>query len=385
MTDVNDMNYEFVAKSLDEVQNMLKASATKEDIRSLGEKQKELANQLLDLQQKTEKYKGNVNLKQETIGETFVKSEGFKNFIQTGQSFRMEFKEDTTPMATTTNAPGVIQPYVRPGILLGADRPLTVESIFPEITIATNAYTWTQEKSSTNNAGFVAEGAQAPTSAMTFEQKTGSIYTASHTMKVTLDMLEDMPACASVINARLVYGVDLKVEDAIVNGAGGAGQISGFMHEGNYVPHGATLTTPGLGGADATLFDLLRFSRAKGAMNGYTPNLFIVNPMDWCTMMGLKDKMGRTLVDSLAATGLIRPYGMQVLESQAMTQGKFAVLDPFQAATKYKRAGVTVEVAYTNADDFEHRRVTFLCYRRVGFSVDRVNAIIGGDLAIASA
>ena len=173
-----------VMEALDRVEGKMDETSKSNaaELKRLGEEQKKLSRQLMELQQKGVAAKQEAEVK--TAGDNVVDADGFKAFRDgSAQKARVELaekfdkKEAVNPITTPTG--GIVQAYRRPGILAGAFRPLTIEGLFPTLPITTNAFEYVQEKEAENfnGAAFVAEGAQKPVGSTAFETKTVTMVT----------------------------------------------------------------------------------------------------------------------------------------------------------------------------------------------------------------
>lgn len=361
------------------------AKSNESELKRLGEEQVKFSRMLLELQQKGVKHKEEAEEK--TAGDNVVDADNFKAFRDgSAQKARVELSESFDKKASavnpiTTPTGGVVQAYRRPGILAGAFRPLTIEGLFPTLPIATNAFEYVQENEgkNVNGAAFVAEGAQKPFGSTDFEVKTGTVKTIAHLARVSKQLMSDAPALAAYINQRLVYGIDLVVEDQLVTGDGSGQNLSGIFHAGNYTAHGATKTD--LGKAP-TLFDLILFAKSKVEQNFFRPNVILLNPLDWTKLLMEKNASGDYYLGHPASVAPKYLWGLPVWTTPAMTAGNFLVGDFTQAATLWNRQGMTVELFEQDSDNVQKNLVTIRAERRLGFGVERAKALCGGALTL---
>lgn len=365
------------------------SASNKARLDELGEQQRKFANQILELQQKGVKVQ-NLKAEEKSAGKQFVESDNFKHFFEgSTQKARVELKEEAAsikeaqnPILTPTGS--IIQAYRRPGILPGAFRPLTIEGLFPEIPLSTNAFEYVQEKPDgfVNGAAFIAEGAQKPFGSTEFEVKTGTVKTIAHLARISKQLMADGPALVAYINQRLVYGVDLKVEDELVSGDGTGQNLTGIFTEGNFTKHEAKAADLD---KSATLFDLILFAKTKVERAFFRPNLILMNPVDWSQMLMQKNKSGDYYLGHPASVAPKTLWGLPIWTTPAIAEGKFMVGDFTQAATLYPRQGMTVEMFEQDADNVQKNLVTIRAERRLGFGIERVAAMVGGDLALPTA
>lgn len=392
-----------VMAALDAIEKKMSENASKEEMKALQaqyaelqEKQVKLSKQLLDLQQKGLKLELPKPKAVKSIGEQVIEHGSFKTYLKGGATkcrFEItEFKAEggdsqtsETPSAPTVENPmltpgaGVLQTYRRPGIVPLMQRPLSIEGLFPSSPISGNSFEYVQEKGFINGAKVVAEGTQKPFSSIKFEVKTGKVHTVAHLAKVSKQMLEDAPALISYLNNRMTYGVDLVVEDMLISGSGGETELSGIFTEGNYTPVGAT---KGDLGSAPNLYDLILFAKAKIQQAYFRPNMILLNPADWVKMLFVKNTSGDYYLNGPVNVASKTLWGLPVLDSQAIPEGKFMVVDTAQAATVWHRSGLVLEMFEQDSDNVQKNLVTIRAERRLGFSIERPEALVGGTLAI---
>lgn len=374
------MDMEKLLEALDRIEGkMAETSKTNDaELKRLGEEQVKLARQILDIQQKSIKT-NDPKTEVKSVGDQFTSADCFKSLSDgSAMKARVEIKEDTAtnPMLT----PSVVEAYRRPGVLPGATRPLTIEGLFPSIPVATNAFEYVAESGFVNGAAFVAEGAQKPFGSVDFELKTGTIKTIAHMARVSKQLLADAAALAAYINQRMVYGVDLTVEDELVTGDGTGQHLSGILNAGNYTAHGQSLTTLG---SDATLFDLILAAKTQVEASFFRPNVILLNPTNWSKMQMTKNKSGDYYLGHPASVAPKTLWGLPVWTTPAIPADKFLVGDFTQAATLWTRQGMVVEAFEQDVDNVEKNLVTIRAERRLGFGVERATALVGGDLVLA--
>lgn len=362
------------------------AQSNQAELKRLGDEQVKFSRQLLELQQKGVRLQEKAETK--SAGDQFVAADGFKAFaagsaLKARVDLKEDFKAAINPITTPTG--GVIEAYRRPGVLAGAFRPLTVEGLFPALPISSNAFEYVKEKDSgfVNGAAFVAEGAAKPFGSTDFEVVTGTVKTVAHLARVSKQLLADGPALVAYINQRLVYGVDLVVEDQLISGTGAGQDLSGILATGNYTAHGATKAD--LPSKNATLFDLILFAKTKVESAFYRPNCILLNPADWSALQMEKNTSGDYYLGHPATVAPKTLWGLPVWTTPAIASGKFIVGDFTQAATIWNRQGITVEMFEQDSDNVQKNLVTIRAERRLGFGVERPACLVGGDLTLPTA
>jgi len=346
------------------------ARETENALNALGNEQKALADRILAIEQKgatsPEGQKG-----PESLGAQFTKSDGYKAFTEGGANkVRVEVKNTVTGSDTT------VAPDRKPGVVGGAVRPFTIEDLFVSVPTSSNAVEYTRESVFTNNAAETAEGGPKPQSAITFTLESKPISTVAHWIKISRQLAADAPALAAYINTRMMYGVNLRVENQLVNGDGIAPNIDGLMKTGNFTLHGYLSGALG----DNPIIYLIRKVIADCMLANYPATGILLNPADWATIELITDSTKRYIVGDPNNGGQPKLWGLPVIQTAAMTADKFLVGAFNMAATLYNREGVVVEMSEHDSDNFTKNLITIRAERRLQLAVERPASLRGGDL-----
>lgn len=350
---------------------------TKSAIDSLTRFQHEIADRLLMLEQKQGAPRGEEKVVR-SMGFEFTSTEQYKAFVG-GQvrTVRMELKN------TTVGSDATVAPDRRPGLAGGAFRRFLVESAMNALPTASNAVEFTREVTFVNNAAETAENSAKPETDITFNLQTAPVRTIAHWTRISRQLAADAPAVAAYINTRMRYGVDLRVENQLINGNGSGANLSGIFNTGNFTPHGYTAASMTSWVANAQRFDLIR--RVIGDLQAadYPPNAILLNPVDWAAMEALKDTQGRYLLGNPGSSAPAAIWGIPVIPTNAVTADTFLVAALDMAATIYNRDGVAVALSEEDASNFTTNLVTIRAERRLALAIERPAAIRGGDLTPA--
>lgn len=384
------MSIELVTKALDNIEKQLETFSTKADaeaklgkvstdtlaaIESIGIKQRELADRLLQIEQKGSAQNDQVT-KEESWGEQFTKSAVYAAFSGGNtQKARFEVKN------TLTGADATVAPDRKPGIVPGAFQMLTLESLFPALPTSSNAVEFTKEASFTNSAAEAAEGAAKAESALTWSLVNMPISTVAHWIKISRQLAADNAALAAYVNTRMRYGVDRRVETQLAVGDGTAPNISGIFDTGNFTAHGY---------ADAALGTVLKklvlIRKVIGDLYaaGYPADGIVLNPADWATIeTDLLTVQAGKVPFNYNAAGVPILFGVPVVQSVGVAADTFAVGAFNQAGTIYNREGVIVELSDSDSDNFTKNLVTIRAERRIALATEVPAAIRAGDLTPA--
>lgn len=376
-----------IESALNNIESKMANSASKEELNKLGEEQVKLARQLADLSQKGIKLAGTPEIK--SVGQQFVETEAYKSVVSGGNMKasviinEIEAKSANDPMLTSNTAHGnVIQAYRRPGIMPGVFRPLTIESLLPSINIASNAFEYVKETKFENGADFHAEGAKIGKSSVEFETVSDTVKNIGHMARISKQLVADAPALLAYINLRMVYGVDLKVEDQIVNGVKGSNAFDGLFQTSSFTAHGCQLANLGGATAKPTIFDLILYTKTKMEANFLRPNVILMHPTDWSTLLMTKNASGDYYLGTPSSMASKTLWGIPVFTSPAIPVGKFMVCDTTQAGMIYARQGLELALYEQDEDNVQKGLVTIVARRRLGLGLEKKEALIGGDLAV---
>lgn len=348
---------------------------TKTAIDNLGIKQRELADELLQLKQRGIQMPGQTNIA-EGWGDQLIKSDAYKAFSGGGaQKARVEVKN------TLTGGDATVAPDRRVGIVPGAFQPLTIESLYTHVPTSSNAIEFTKEASFTNNAAEAAEGAAKAESAITFSLVNMPISTVAHWIKISRQLAADNAALAAYVDLRMRYGVNRKVETQLVAGDGTAPNISGILDSGNFTAHGYADANLG-----STLKKLVLIRKIIGDLEaaGYYPDAIILNPADWAQIEIdlFTTAAGHTLY-TIGDGGVPRLFGRRVASSVGMTADNVAVGSFSSHGTIHDRESVVVEMSDSDSDNFTKNLITLRAERRLALASEIPAAIRAGDLTPA--
>ena len=340
-----------------------------DQIKELAAEQLKLGKKMLELQQNSQTVAAGKEVPL-TLGAQFVQSSGYADLIAG--------KAAASPVVT----PAGSVPADYRGIKAEPELPNAVKDAFPGVPTSSNSISYLKESAFTNSAAETAEGGDKPESKMEFTEADAPVRTIAHFIRVTKQLAEDAPALAAYINHRMMYGLNRRIEKQLIVGDGTGQNLSGIFTTGNYTVHGFTEDNMP---ADSNVLDLIRRCGATMRKVGYTPSVVFLNPMDFDTIRGMKDKNGNYLMGSPLQAGTdIRPWGLRVVESPEVTEGKFMVADPIMGATIYERSAPVIEMFEQDANNVTKNLYTIRCETRMAFAVESANCFVGGDLAIGA-
>ena len=374
---------ESLEASISQVTNELKEGKTSQkafsdEIKKLGDEQLKLAKGLQEISQsidQADKNEGAVK----SIGQAVATHEAVKSF---GKSRRAMFEIDMKAAATsvagnTASRTTISTPYQRPGIVMQPEQPLVVESLIPHIPVSSGAIEYLKEGAFTNNAGVAAEGTALKES--TFAAPTlqvANVVNVGHYAMLTQQVIDDAAAYAAYIDAKMIYGLNSKVDQQIISGDGSATQLSGLLQTANHTDPATAISD--MLETTSTLFDVALAIKAALENSYYTPEAFILNPTDWTKLCMVKDTTGRYILGGPQSVATKSLWGVPVVTTASLAAGKIILGNFTLGASIYDRQALTVSMTDSDAENFRSMVITVRVNRRLALVVEQPGAILAG-------
>jgi HK97 family phage major capsid protein len=307
-----------------------------------------------------------------SMGRQFIEDESYRKFIsshghrRSGAWMSPTVELHATTLDTTSGSGGpLIMPQVLPGILPLQFKRLTISDLLAQGTVDSNSLLYMREKTFTNAAAPVTEGAAKPESTLVFDQATAPVQKIAHWLPVTEEMLEDFSAIRSYIDARLRLGLDLTKEDQLLNGSGTPPALLGLLN------------TPGLTaaqarGADSNADAIFREITKVVLASFIQPDGIVLNPTNWQTIQLTKNAAGNYLGTGpwgAAQTPML--WGLPVVSTPSIVANTALVGAFQQCAQEFAKGGVRVEVSNSHSDFFVKNLVAIRAEQRLALAVYR--------------
>jgi HK97 family phage major capsid protein len=311
-----------------------------------------------------------------TLGQIAIQSDAFKQFAAgNSNKFRIEANTITGQSGSPATNNDTLNPAQRlPNYIGGAFRMLRVQDVLPSGVTNSNIVEYTRELSFTNNAAEAAEGATKAESTLTFELVSAPVRTIAHFLKVSKQALEDAAQLQSYIDTRLRYGVELKKETQIVNGAGTGQEISGLTASGNY-----TAFTPLTG---HTALDSLSKAIELVRVQEYDATAILMNPTDWGAIERLKDSNNRYIVGNPLSPIMPVLWGKPVVVTNSVTSGKLLVGAFDISHQVFNRASTVVEMFEQDDTNVQKNLLTVRAEARCMLATFKPASVYYGNLTL---
>lgn len=312
----------------------------------------------------------------ETIGQQILKSANFAAFTAgKSDNARVEIK---TAITSTGLVSDPLVPAMKPPIDAGVRRTLTVRDLLRSFPTENGAIEMPVKSASTNNAGpqavgspQVRENVALGESAYTFTDIFMPVQTLGHFVPCSKQIFEDAGTLDGFIQGELAYGLQLAVEDQLVNGNGSTGHLTGLLDGATAL----TLRSPLLTGEADKIRDAMR----QIAVADFTPTAILLNPADWYDLDTRKASGVYTGGDPRLIVSATL-WGLPVIETNSIASGTFLVGDFQRAGALFVRRGATVEVGRHDASNFQKNMLTLRATERLAWVTTNATALVKGSL-----
>lgn len=367
-----------------EVKNLGKVTEeTKQKADEALVKHNEISERLSVIEQKMTQPDGRDDERQKSAGQMVAESDELKSFIAGGGKGRISIAVKAIISSLTTDANGsagdLIVPQRVDGIITPAQRRMTIRDLLTPGNTASNAIQYVKETGFTNSAATVSEtsGATKPQSEIKFDIVTTPVTTIAHWVLATKQILDDVPQLRSYIDGRLRYGLEYVEEGQMLNGGGTGTDLNGIYTQAT--PYSAPTTLP----APVTSIDVLRLAMLQAFLAELPPTGHVLHPTNWAEIELVKDTTGRHIIGNPVNGGPSTLWRLPVVETPAMTVGKFLTGAFKLGAQIFDREEANVEISTEDSDNFRKNLVTIRAEERLALAVYRPEAFIKGDLAAA--
>ena len=176
------------------------------------------------------------------------------------------------------------------GIVPQLRRPLNLLDVIPTGTMDNKSFDYTRESGNFDTALETVEAATKPQADVTLTDAQVVAKTIAHWTKMARQQISDVPSLTTVIEQRLVYGVQRRIENQVLNGDGTGENLTGVLHTSGI---GAPASVTGDNDADTALNGVINVMQSFAQ-----PNAIVLNPVDWSKMLKAKASTSGDRIDS---------------------------------------------------------------------------------------
>ncbi|MRA47238.1 phage major capsid protein [Acinetobacter pittii] len=348
----------------------------KEDLETRSTEIKKLSGEIEDLQQKLVDGVNNRGANPDSVASILIRN---KNIVDQAQAItrakgKFQFDDLNARNIVTLAGLGDTAQFAQSTIPT-PERALTLLDLIAFTPVQNELVPLFRESAFDIMAEEVAEGAEKPESNLEFgvvDLKTGTI---AHWIKVSIQLISDMPALAAYIEGRMAYGVRLKLEAKIVRGDGrtsGARSFIGLIEDGTHL----TVTVKDTD----TAIDVLNRSKYKAGAAGILPEYILLNPESWGAIERIKGTDGHYVFGAPGAAVQPVLWNLPVILTAAMPVGGYWTGNITLGVSAYIREDVAVELSTEDGDNFRKNLCTVRAEMRAASGVSIPDACVAGDL-----
>lgn len=376
---IDAMKTETVSKAeLIEVMSKVKDLETKgNDVATLKANIEDVALRILDLETKSV----NKNEVPESLGTLLAEKQDELKAMKekSGASVQITLKAVGT-MALSTNTTGQIPQAEREaGITRIVRRNPFILELVNVGTIMSNVWEWVEQKNVEGGSAMTAEGALKSQTDFDLVVASANVKKVSAYIKITKEMLDDVPLMRSEIDQELTELINLKIDEQLLSGSGSGANLTGIITNATAWSAGAfALAIP-----EPTNYDVLATAINQVRVNLFEPTYIVLHPTDVTRMKLSKGNDGHYVLPPFTSVDGTNVEGIRVVANTGVTIDKFLVGDFSKAGVRFKE-GLTINVGYEN-DDFTKNLVTILAEARLVQRVksNHYGAFVYGDFSDA--
>lgn len=203
---------------------------------------------------------------------------------------------------------------------------------------------------------------------------TGNIATVAGWTSASKQVLADNAALAAAIDTLISHKVLSRLEHRLINGVGGVGKIDGLISLG-------TVMTPTIATSAA---DIVGESMVRQSDAGYSPNLILMNPLDWFEIQITRSTTdGHYLFGSPTMPVPPALWNASIVASPSVPQGTGLTIDT-RFTTIMDREQMSILVSNSHKDYFTRNLVAILGELRAGLEVLDAGAVYHFGLNLSS-
>lgn len=309
-----------------------------------------------------------------TLAESIEKNADVLGKIAAGELKHTSFKMDTKTVGNMTEAVNLTGdiPRAYANQVYGLpSRKVHVRSLLPVGTISQGLFTFPKETGGEGDPAAQVQGSAKSQVDFDITMTNAPAQVIAGYVKISRQMLDDVPAMTSFLQARLLEKY-LVAEDAqLLSGNGTAPNLQGLLG----------VATAASGAATVDVEQLVQAIAQVEASN-YSATGILINPLDWANIVNTKNTASAySLPGSTVVTtdGQLSIAGIPIFKSTAIAADKFLVGDWAMGAQIMQRDGISVQFSEFDGNNFTENMITVRVEARIAFPIYYAGAFVAGD------
>lgn len=291
-----------------------------------------------------------------------------------GEQKRSSFILDTKTVGNMTeavNLTGSIPRQYAPQVYALPSRKVHMRSLIPTGNITQGLFTFPKETGGEGDAAPQVQGAAKGQIDFDITMTDAPAQYIAGYVRISRQMLDDVPAMTSFLQARLLEKYLLAEDAQLLNGNGTAPNLQGISGVASAFSGSATVDVEQL---------VQAISQVEAA--DYSATGILINPADWANIMNTKNSgsayslPGSTVVST---NGQLTIAGIPVYTSTAIAADKFLVGDWSLGSQIMQNQGISVQFSEFDQDNFIKNLITVRVEARIAFPIYYNAAYVYGD------
>ena len=273
-------------------------------------------------------------------------------------------------------AGALVAPQILNNIVPLLFQTLTISDLLAQGSTSSTSITYPIEAAFQDLTGTVLEKGAIPQLDVTLARRQDNVVKIGNISKLTTEMFQDAEMFKSYLENRMVFGIQRKEEDQLLNGSGTAPNLQGILNRSGIAP--AIVTAAGLTAVKIMegIFNQITFLRTNSFVE---PDAIVINPTDWQTIRLGKDSQGQYYgggpftgaYGNGGYSNVAELWGYKVVTTTAVAQGTALVGGFKQCGQVWRHSGVDLNMTNSNNNDFETDLITLKAEERLALSVWR--------------
>jgi HK97 family phage major capsid protein len=225
--------------------------------------------------------------------------------------------------------------------------------------ISSNLWEWVQQANAEGAPAMTGEGLKKAQIDFDLVLASAAVRKVTAFIKVSKEMLDDIPLMESEINQELSERIRLLIDTQVLGGDGLGQNLTGILE--NAVAFAAGSFA--LAVDEANNADVLRVAINQIEVAQFMPNHIVMHPSDVAAMDLQKASDGHYVLPPFSTNANTVIKGIPIIANTGITEGTYLVGDFMKSGVRF-REGLVFDVGYEN-DDFTKNFVTILAEARL--------------------
>lgn len=270
----------------------------------------------------------------------------------------------------------LVAPQLLPGIVPLKFQRLTIADLLAQGTTSSTSISYVIEAAFQDLTGTVLEKGAIPQLDLTLARRQDNVGKIANIAKPTVEMFQDAEQFRAYLENRMVFGLQRKEEDQLLNGTGTAPQVTGILQRSGLAT--AVVTAAGLTAVKAMegIFNQITALRATSFVE---PDAIVIHPTDWQTIRLGKDSQGQYYgggpftgaYGNGGYSNVAELWGLKAVVTTAVPQGTVLVGGFQECGQIFRRSGIILDMTNSNNNDFETDLITLKAEERLALAVYR--------------